>query len=201
MAQKRDYYQVLGVDRGASAEDIKKAYRKLAHEHHPDKTGGDGQRFKEVNEAYQVLGNDRKRKEYDMYGQVFDEGGRLFANLTLNDAKITRNSASAASVGKYLPDLPRKMYSFGGDLRAGRFTFGTLGRYVGKRYINDDNTDIINGVYSSRDPYFTAEAKAACALLETLSLSVSVQNIFDKKYYDYYRAPGRSWFAELTWKL
>lgn len=133
--------------------------------------------------------------------QVFDEGGRLFANLTLNNAKITRNSASAASVGKYLPDLPRKMYSFGGDLRAGRFTFGALGRYVGKRYSNDDNADTVNGVYSSRDPYFTAEAKAACALLETLSLAVSVQNIFDKKYYDYYRAPGRSWFAELTWKL
>lgn len=133
--------------------------------------------------------------------QVFDKGDRLFANLTLNDAEITDNSASAASVGKKLPDLPRKMYSFGGDLRAGRFTFGALGRYVGKRYSNDDNTDTVNGVYSSRDPYFTAEAKAACALLETLSLSVSVQNVFDKKYYDYYRAPGRSWFAELTWKL
>lgn len=71
----KDYYKILGVTKSASKEEIKKAYRKLAHEHHPDKTGGDGQHFKEVNEAYQVLGNDRKRKEYDMYGQVFDEGG------------------------------------------------------------------------------------------------------------------------------
>lgn len=133
--------------------------------------------------------------------QVFDKSARLFANLTLNDAKITKNPASTTSVGKKLPDLPAKMYSFGGDLTTGRFTFGALGRYVGKRYSNDDNTDTTNGVYSSRDPYFTAEAKAACALLETLTLSVSVQNVFDKKYYDYYRAPGRSWFAELTWKL
>lgn len=133
--------------------------------------------------------------------QVFGKGDRLFANLTLNHAKITGNSAGAAGVGKTLPDLPRKMYSFGGDFRAGRFTLGALGRYVGKRYSNDDNTDTVNGVYSSRDPYFTAEAKVSCSPAEALSLSLSVQNIFDKKYFDYYRAPGRSWFAELTWKL
>ncbi|MDP4001608.1 MAG: DnaJ domain-containing protein, partial [bacterium] len=50
----RDYYTILGVPRTASADDIKKAYRKLAHEHHPDKKTGDEAKFKEVNEAYQV---------------------------------------------------------------------------------------------------------------------------------------------------
>lgn len=132
--------------------------------------------------------------------QVFD-GGRLFANLTLNDAEITRNSASAASVGKELQDLPAKLYSFGGDLKAGRFTFGALGRYVGKRWTSDANADIVDGVYGSRDPYFTAEAKAAWSLPGGLSVSLAVQNLFNKVYYDYYRAPGRSWFAELAWKI
>jgi len=70
----QDYYQVLGVDRGASKDDIKKAYRKLAHKYHPDK-GGDEKKFKEVNEAYQVLSNDQKRSQYDQFGRVFNGAG------------------------------------------------------------------------------------------------------------------------------
>ncbi|TSC75257.1 MAG: chaperone protein DnaJ [Parcubacteria group bacterium Gr01-1014_33] len=68
----KDYYKVLGVARNATKEDIKKAYRSLAHKFHPDKTGGDGERFKEINEAYQVLSDDRKRGQYDQFGQVFE---------------------------------------------------------------------------------------------------------------------------------
>ena len=71
----KDYYNILGVSRGASQEEIKKAYRRLAHKYHPDKGGGDEQKFKEVNEAYQVLGNEKKRREYDRYGQVFGGQG------------------------------------------------------------------------------------------------------------------------------
>ncbi|MDZ4229804.1 MAG: DnaJ C-terminal domain-containing protein, partial [Candidatus Veblenbacteria bacterium] len=71
----KDYYQILGVPRGASAEDIKKAFRKLAHEHHPDKSGGNEGKFKELNEAYQVLGNPDKRKQYDQFGANFESAG------------------------------------------------------------------------------------------------------------------------------
>ncbi|MCX6762827.1 MAG: DnaJ domain-containing protein [Candidatus Moranbacteria bacterium] len=61
----KDYYNTLGVGKEASDEEIKKAYRKLAHQHHPDKTGGDEAKFKEVNEAYQVLSDKEKRNQYD----------------------------------------------------------------------------------------------------------------------------------------
>lgn len=71
---QKDYYQILGVERKASKEEIKKAFHKLAHKYHPDKKGGDEERFKEVNEAYQVLSNEKKRSEYDTYGQVFNDG-------------------------------------------------------------------------------------------------------------------------------
>lgn len=71
----KDFYKVLGVARGASDEEIKKAYRKLAHEHHPDKAGGSEAKFKEVNEAYQVLGNKEKRAQYDKFGTVFEGAG------------------------------------------------------------------------------------------------------------------------------
>lgn len=68
-----DYYQTLGVSRNASDEEIKKAFHKLAHKYHPDK-GGDEKKFKEINEAYQILSDKNKRAQYDQFGRVFEQG-------------------------------------------------------------------------------------------------------------------------------
>jgi DnaJ-class molecular chaperone len=68
---KRDYYEVLGVEKGASAEEIKKAYRKSAMKYHPDRNPGDKEaeeKFKEIGEAYEVLSDDQKRSRYDQFG-------------------------------------------------------------------------------------------------------------------------------------
>src|SRR6185312_5192315 len=70
MAEKRDYYEVLGVGKGASADEIKKAYRRLAVQYHPDKQGGSEEKFKELNEAYEVLKDAEKRKRYDQFGHA-----------------------------------------------------------------------------------------------------------------------------------
>lgn len=69
----KDYYNTLGISKGASADEIKQAFRKLAHQHHPDKASGDEAKFKEINEAYQVLSNPEKRQQYDQYGQTFEQ--------------------------------------------------------------------------------------------------------------------------------
>src|SRR3989344_3397480 len=70
----KDYYKILGVKRDASEEEVKKAFRKLAHAHHPDKTGGDEKKLKEASEAYAVLSDKKKRAEYDAYGGAFAGG-------------------------------------------------------------------------------------------------------------------------------
>ena len=67
---KRDYYEVLGISKDASADEIKKAFRKAAVQHHPDKEGGDETKFKEVNEAYEVLKDPSKRQRYDQFGHA-----------------------------------------------------------------------------------------------------------------------------------
>lgn len=67
---KRDYYEILGVSKGASDDEIKKAFRRLAVQHHPDKEGGDEAKFKEINEAYDVLKDSQKRQRYDQFGHA-----------------------------------------------------------------------------------------------------------------------------------
>lgn len=67
---KRDYYEVLGISKDASADEIKKAFRKAAVQHHPDKEGGDEAKFKEINEAYEVLKDAQKRQRYDQFGHA-----------------------------------------------------------------------------------------------------------------------------------
>ena len=98
---KRDYYEILGVSKSASADEIKKAFRRLAIEHHPDKQGGDETKFKEVNEAYEILKDDKKRQRYDQFGHA---GG----------------GSSAASDGN-------PFAGFGGQGQNINFDFGDLG--------------------------------------------------------------------------
>lgn len=85
MNKMADYYDILGVSRGASDDEIKKAYRKLAHKYHPDKKGGDEKKFKEINEAYQVLSDKTKREQYDRFGRTFESAGSGQAGWDFDD--------------------------------------------------------------------------------------------------------------------
>src|SRR3990167_6785116 len=85
---KRDYYEILNVNKNASKEEIKKVYKRLALEHHPDK-GGNAERFKEISEAYAVLSDDTKRQQYDQFGHAgFDQRYSqedIFRNVNFDD--------------------------------------------------------------------------------------------------------------------
>ncbi len=118
----KDYYNILGVTKNASKEEIKKAFREKAHVFHPDKKGGDEKKFKEINEAYQILGNDDKRKQYDQFGTTFDQQGGFGGGMNWED--IMR---SARGGGTYSNVDFGDMGDLGdilGDLFGGGFGFG-----------------------------------------------------------------------------
>ena len=87
--EKRDYYEVLGVNKDSKKEDIKKAYRKLVKKYHPDVNKQDGaeEKFKEIQEAYEVLSDDSKKQAYDQYGHAGTQG---FDPRSSNGGKIGR---------------------------------------------------------------------------------------------------------------
>src|SRR3972149_2439259 len=111
----KDYYTVIGVPRGASQEEVKQAYRRLAREYHPDVRKDDPQaneRFKEINEAYYVLGDPDRRSQYDRFGQVGDmparDFGRDFGDLfspfdDLLDMFLRRGAPPPPSAGRSSP--------------------------------------------------------------------------------------------------
>lgn len=119
----KDYYKILGVEKSASQDEIKKAFRKMAHKYHPDKQGGDEEKFKEVNEAYQVLGNDQKRQQYDQYGADFDAQGGFGGGAGWEDfMRAARGGGFSAKGGQ-----------------AGGWDFGDI-----------DLGDLFGGMFSSR---------------------------------------------------
>ena len=91
----KDYYKILGVSKTASQDEIKRAYRKLAHEYHPDKNQSDGAKFKEINEAYQVLSDPQKRARYAQFGTAGQDfsgfGGGFGQNASGFDARDFQN--------------------------------------------------------------------------------------------------------------
>lgn len=113
----KNYYDVLGIDKAAKKEDIKKAFYKLASKYHPDK-GGDEAKFKEVNEAYQVLSDDKKRKEYDTYGQTFNGQGPAGGGFGgFNAADFEGMQFDFGDLGDMFGDI---FGGFGGGTRAKR---------------------------------------------------------------------------------
>ena len=113
MARGTDHYKTLGVDKKASQEDIKKAYRKLARKYHPDTNSDAGaeQRFKEISEAYDVLGDPEKRKKYDRGGSVFTGGGPFAGG---------GGGAGGADFGSFSDILSNIFSSGGGGARGTR---------------------------------------------------------------------------------
>ncbi|MBI2055560.1 MAG: molecular chaperone DnaJ, partial [Candidatus Sungbacteria bacterium] len=116
----KDYYDILGVSKSAAQDEIKKAFRKKAHELHPDKAGGDEAKFKELNEAYQILGNEEKRKQYDRFGSsAFSGQGFGGTGMSWDDFMRAAQGGGFGAGGFNvdfgdLGDIFSEMFGFGG---------------------------------------------------------------------------------------
>jgi len=131
----KDYYKVLGIDKSASQDEIKKAFRKQAHVHHPDKNNGEDEtKFKEINEAYQILGDEKKREQYDQFGDSAFSG-QGFGGTGMNWQDFVRQAQQGgfSSQGGFggqrvnvdfgdLGDIFGEMFGFGGGRRRSRQT-------------------------------------------------------------------------------
>lgn len=124
----KDYYKILGVDKNASPDDIKKAFKKLAMQHHPDRQGGDEAKFKEINEAYQVLNDPEKRKRYDQFGSDFEQQGGFGGGMNWDDFMRATRGQGGFQGGNFSFDFGDLSDVFG-DL----FGFGGGGRSPGSR--------------------------------------------------------------------
>ncbi len=117
----KDLYEILGVPKNASQDEIKKAFRKLAHQHHPDKKGGDTQKFKEINAAYQVLSDEEKRSKYDQYGSAaFEQGAAGGSAGGFSWEDIMRQGGTQGFDMGDINDIFGEMFGFGGRQRSGQ---------------------------------------------------------------------------------
>jgi len=167
-----DYYDVLGVPKNASSEEIKKAFHKLAHKHHPHK-GGDEKKFKEINEAYQILSDKEKRAQYDRFGRVFDGGqptggqggqnwgdfGWAWGNPFSNSASQGEGSEVEFDFGN-IGDIFEEVLGFGGQRRARKKDL-KRGRDL-KIDIEISLEDVLKGIKKE----ITLEKQVVCARCE-----------------------------------
>ncbi len=130
--------------------------------------------------------------------QKFDSGCTLFANYTYTDSKMLKNEAQPTSEGKNLIQVPQEMFNAGVRYNHKPYKASIICRYVGKRYGNDTNTDIVDGVYTSYDPYTTVDTKISYQIKKFAELSLALDNIFDEEYYGYYPGTGRSFYGEMA---
>ncbi len=113
----KDYYKTLEINRNASQEEVKKAYHRLAHRYHPDKKTGDEEKFKEINEAYQILGDKKKRVLYDQggfqqSGSQWARGGAGFSNFRFDPRSFNFNTANNDNLNDILEELGG-LFNFG----------------------------------------------------------------------------------------
>lgn len=118
----KDYYKILGVEKNASKDEIKKAFKKKAMEFHPDRPTGNEEKFKEVNEAFQVLGDEQKRQRYDQFGSDFEQQGGFGGGAGWEDfMNAARGGGFGGNFGGVdLGDIFGDLFGFGGGRRNGR---------------------------------------------------------------------------------
>jgi len=134
------------------------------------------------------------------FDQTLAEHWTLYGNVTRNFSRMTENTAVPADIGKKLPFTPDWMSNFGLTYADGPITGSVNGRYVSKVFADDQNRDIATGVFGMYDPYILLDAKVSYEFKEGIKFSITGKNLTDRRYYEYYLQPGRTIWAELSYR-
>jgi iron complex outermembrane receptor protein len=124
-----------------------------------------------------------------------------FLNYTYQRAIISQNAANSASVGKFVQQVPEQILNIGFDYQKEKLSGTLFASYVGKRYSTDINNDTVNGVYGSYDPYFIVNTSLVYKWDKDDSVTFAVNNLFNRQYFCYYVAPGRTYGVQVTHKF
>ncbi len=133
--------------------------------------------------------------------QQLTSGLGAFASVTLNDPKIIENPTKPTTEGKYMTRTPRETAKAGVQGKRGAWSGSLLGAYVGKVYANDENLDVVSGVYGSYDAHTLVNAKLAYAAGKHATLSLAVDNLLDREYYESSKAMGRAVYGEVAFRF
>jgi iron complex outermembrane receptor protein len=125
----------------------------------------------------------------------------IWGNYTYTNAEIRENVTDPGSEGKQITGIPENEFNLGLDFKADQYKASLTGRYFSKIYNNSDNSDVAEGVYSTYEPAFYLDTKVTWSPFKCWDLSVCVNNILDREYYQYYKEEGRSYFAEVAFKF
>ena len=158
-----------------------------------------------INSATYARGNVGKARSRGMeieFRQPLGEHIIFAADYTYTDSKIIEDRSAPENRGNRLSYVPAHLCNVNLEGRYGPASVWIGGRYVSKRYGGDNNSDFLNNVFGSFDPVFTADTRASYNFRNNLSASFSVNNLFDRNYYDgSYIAPGRSFFISLAYRF
>lgn len=130
--------------------------------------------------------------------QRFDTNWSGFLSYAWNETRIVDNPSNPASEGKRFTQVPKNTAAIGVDWQRGAWDVTSSARYVGSRYSAEDNSDRVSGVPGAYDAYTLVDLRVGYQFTRNLKLALSIDNILNRDYYASYRAPGRSWFLELS---
>jgi iron complex outermembrane receptor protein len=161
---------------------------------------GDPDYYSEITQDQNIGKSKSQGLEFEIRARLTDYL-ETFASITEMDTEVVENPSSPESEGKKIPQIPERTASVGIDYFFSGISAGITGRYVGKRYKADDNSDIVDGVFGSYDPFFIVDTKISYTREiagYTPTISFYIDNLFDKEYYRYYLAPGRTLGVRLS---
>ncbi len=147
--------------------------------------------------------NAAKGKTYGIEAQLEHNPLRwlkLWANFTYTHSRITKNPVDPATEGKKVTGIPQLMYNFGATASTKNIRASIQGRYFSKIYTDAYNRDTQDGVYGSYEPAFSLDSKITITPIKHFEISCSVNNILNKRYYEYYRTDGRTYLLEITYR-